>query len=1778
MGFDFLSQAAKFLQEQKNYKRWLAVFLCLAVTTVFGTAAALKMYGQAMTHQVRVLDCQYEVHEHTDDCYEKDENGDPTGDPVCGYADYVIHVHNDDCYDENGNLVCPLEEIELHEHDEDCYEETEVLVCEEGESESVSGHQHTDACYTEVQGELICEESTEGGHTHDDSCYSRELVCEKEEHTHDDSCSGRELTCSDESEEHEHDDSCYSEELTCDQEEHTHDDSCYSEKLTCDQEESAPHEHTDACYGTKKELTCTLGESESIDGHTHDDSCYETEEVLTCEELELHTHVEATVEDGGCYDESAFDEETGEFIEGSRPVCGIPQLEEHVHTEECFRTVELTPEEIAALEGGAKLHVHDENCYDEEGNLICTLLEKNHEHDMHCYDSEGLLICGNEDAKDHEHDANCYDEEHNLTCGYEGVKDHEHDANCYNKDGSLSCGYEGVKDHEHNENCYDEEGNLICGYEGVRIHEHDINCYDEEGNLVCGYEGSRDHEHDINCYDESGNLICGYAGVRGHEHDADCYDIKGNLICGYEGVKDHVHSADCYDEEGNLICGYDVLEVYDNSKIFECDDYIVVARYNEDAHIPEEAELLAEQITEESDEEHYVRRESEYQEILGDETASMRALMKIGFYLDDAEVEPETPVAVSIQFLDEDGLAEGSPITVVHFAEEGSERLDGSKAKNSSTTFKMKSFSEVAIGYGPEEKESRTIQLSNSFEYENDEYHITFHIEGEGVLVGETAENPGEEEGEQVSAETDAATEDTKAEEDQEEKKEDVISDRESTDEEETASGTEKADMGTEKEDAVSGESGDAEAEKDNNENSDVISGNGDLEDDSKDLLAEDTSDTEAEEETETSSGNKDMEDEDEGEASEGEVESLNLEFTVEPLSEDAEKYQSFMSFVEESSEENGVLLLQVLSYSLTCDGAKVDLTNCQVTADFTPTEAMVESTQSFINIDTLDLTDEEPAAEEEEQEHPELVFTALGQVEENQPCEIYDAVVLDEAETSQTRHMMLTAAGTDNVVGYALSSAANPSFTVQYYARLNTIAEEPTGEYFGLRVIDTENKEAQNNQVTGAGGKLPKNTPIGNVNDTSVYYPFKRYGSTRYGLVSPSNAGVKKIYLDGTGAVQTTSKLLRIYKDRGFQYIDAPNLIYFNRLAENGNYEIKEIWIGDKPNSTDEKDWTIKKIGTGNGEVLLENVHFTNKPATAEKEGFILIKTGTVIKLVCEPTKKDVPTGASFYDYNISDGKTYTTDDVKGDTITRNKTYNDTETSWYIYTEKQGINSNAGINLAFGNNNTKTTLGNVEWSGNYLNRINAQMQPTFVYLGFEGCTFSLADSLTQEGTIKYSNGVNASAMFNESGNSNGKERYTGEGNSLTFRRVGDTYTLTTATVANNSISGLDKFNRPASSVGDDIYATNDFWPMDKVKSAGTAGNDPMFGTKAMTSKVFGFSKDGTEGFPSSDDGGIHNSYFGMHYTVDFELTEDYVGPLEYLFYGDDDMWVFLSPLDKVGGKLTGPGKLICDIGGVHSSVGEYVNLWDWIKQGDAGAYRLSFFYTERGASGSTCWMQFTLPSVSFSTPEQDTGSLLIEKKVTGAVTEDDEFGFTIKFTENGRPLQDDYSYAKYKRLGDIPNPDGDIPGKPKDEFLEKDVLIWNNAKFTVKADEYIVIKYLPDGTSYTITEVGPVEVQEDPNGLNGIAHDADGNPIWTPKPNNPYHPTTSGGTTVTPGVVTGTISKQNRVGIAYTNNRIFALPETGGPGTEVYAAAGALLILLGAGFVYKKKFRERRV
>ena len=97
-------QAAKLLGEQKKYRRWLTIFLGLAIVVTLGTVAALKMNGQALSHKQKVLKCALELHEHTEECYESDpESGEKT--LICGYADYAVHTHNDDCYDGDGELV-----------------------------------------------------------------------------------------------------------------------------------------------------------------------------------------------------------------------------------------------------------------------------------------------------------------------------------------------------------------------------------------------------------------------------------------------------------------------------------------------------------------------------------------------------------------------------------------------------------------------------------------------------------------------------------------------------------------------------------------------------------------------------------------------------------------------------------------------------------------------------------------------------------------------------------------------------------------------------------------------------------------------------------------------------------------------------------------------------------------------------------------------------------------------------------------------------------------------------------------------------------------------------------------------------------------------------------------------------------------------------------------------------------------------------------------------------------------------------------------------------------------------------------------------------------------------------------------------------------------------------------------------------------------------------------------------------------------------------------------
>lgn len=180
--------------------------------------------------------------------------------------------------------------------------------------------------------------------------------------------------------------------------------------------------------------------------------------------------------------------------------------------------------------------------------------------------------------------------------------------------------------------------------------------------------------------------------------------------------------------------------------------------------------------------------------------------------------------------------------------------------------------------------------------------------------------------------------------------------------------------------------------------------------------------------------------------------------------------------------------------------------------------------------------------------------------------------------------------------------------------------------------------------------------------------------------------------------------------------------------------------------------------------------------------------------------------------------------------------------------------------------------------------------------------------------------------------------------------------------------------------------------------------------------------------------------------------------------------------------------KLVCDIGGVHSSVGEYVNLWDYLKEErtESETHTLTFFYTERGASGSTCYMNFTLPSVSGVNIEQKTSDLEVRKQVVGQDESDPDFEFNIRFyDQNGNPVLDDYAYTKY--------------GKDGNE-LSGNLVVHTGDKFTLKDGQYVRIRYLPFGLRYTITEVPQdgYTVSSTINGVTGQGNTATGSILNT--------------------------------------------------------------------------------
>lgn len=341
---------------------------------------------------------------------------------------------------------------------------------------------------------------------------------------------------------------------------------------------------------------------------------------------------------------------------------------------------------------------------------------------------------------------------------------------------------------------------------------------------------------------------------------------------------------------------------------------------------------------------------------------------------------------------------------------------------------------------------------------------------------------------------------------------------------------------------------------------------------------------------------------------------------------------------------------------------------------------------------------------------------------------------------------------------------------------------------------------------------------------------------------------------------------------------------------------------------------------------------------------------------------------------------------------------------------------------------------------------------------------------------------------------------------SLSFVREGDSYTLSAVTLNKDGrqlgrLTDLTCFTalpvpqqEQQEAQEQPMRFTNGFWPLDRAVGQ---TDEPTIGA----------------------DGSAHNSCFGMCYALDFTLTEDYVGALEYSFIGNDALWLFLDD------------ELICTLDGQQETAGVQVDLRDFLPQQrtEDEHHTLTVYYLQSSSTDALCYMHFTLPNAAQPQPEesgdipdveagfqqatvdaepQDSAAehQLTLKLLVQGVTLERGFDLQVSYTQNGETVTKPYTLA-----------DGQ----------EEQLTVPSGTEITIQEPEH-------EGFALSFST----------NGEAMIAGPAG------------YTLTLTQDTTVTA-----------------VNTAGYALPETGGTGTYLYTLGGGLLLIAaGALLLYKQR------
>lgn len=361
-----------------------------------------------------------------------------------------------------------------------------------------------------------------------------------------------------------------------------------------------------------------------------------------------------------------------------------------------------------------------------------------------------------------------------------------------------------------------------------------------------------------------------------------------------------------------------------------------------------------------------------------------------------------------------------------------------------------------------------------------------------------------------------------------------------------------------------------------------------------------------------------------------------------------------------------------------------------------------------------------------------------------------------------------------------------------------------------------------------------------------------------------------------------------------------------------------KELSPGESISNYDIADnWNINYAEKSTADGSFERISNLNE---------IKVVSDCTIKVYYTPQYERFPGSTIFYDYTVKAGK-------KGSYLLGDSYY-----SFNQLTNDKSPNVSGDQKLIAG---TNTNDQNYEQYRKYQISLPSRLPDGNVgptkdancWTGSDSTIPKLLKGIDDKGNVIFNYAEpgffvdsNFSINYRASWNSSAEERFLRKvykNYTLVFDRNGDTYTLSgVEDGGKNWVTG----------------AGNNFYPLDKVLPS----------------------------YEESERGNNHNNYFGMRYDVTFKIG-DYVGPLNYEFTGDDDLWVVLD------GK-----KIVIDLGGIHSAAKGTVDLWQYIGQAASlseaqkqQTHTLTILYMERGAGASNCEMKFTLPSAKIQQVDQ---------------------------------------------------------------------------------------------------------------------------------------------------------------------------------------------------------------